>query len=127
MPVIFAPFKWQDRGIFMDGGVVRETNIDAAIMRCLELTDGDPAKITVDVMDPLASKDLRKLRSSANMSTIDFITRTDKISSIYNFRQDRTTMKRKYPKVHFRHNIGQQKGYIGLNELNFDGEYTWNL
>ena len=111
----------------MDGGVVRETNIDAAIMQCLELTDGDPTRITVDVMDPLASEELQKVQSSANMSTLDFLARTDIISSIYNFKQDRTSMKRKYPKVYFRHNIGQHTGYKGFNELNFDGDYTWNL
>ena len=90
----------------MDGGVVRETNIDAAIMQCLELTDGDPTKITVDVMDPLASEELEKIRSTTTMNTIQFIARTDKIRTIYNFNQDRAMMKRKYPKVHFRHNIG---------------------
>ena len=48
--------KWE-RGVFMDGGVVRETNLDAGIMECLKLTNNDQSRVVVDIFDPLAKNE----------------------------------------------------------------------
>lgn len=36
MPAVFAPQIWEGYGVFMDGGTIKNVNIQSAIKQCLE-------------------------------------------------------------------------------------------
>ena len=50
IPFSFPPHIWHDgRGIFMDGGTWYNTNMNSAILQCLDMVD-DESKITIDLL-----------------------------------------------------------------------------
>ena len=127
LPFLFPPTRWE-RGVFMDGGVVRETNLDAAISECLKLTDHDPSRVVLDIFDPVGTTDeMRRIKSTKDFNSVDFWLRSQQIGQQSNFRQDYTALNHKYPKVHVRSYIAQSRYYVGFQTLEGSGDYTWPL
>ncbi len=48
IPFVFPPYKWTDKGVFMDGGTVYNINLEGAVRQCMDLVDSE-SKIIVDV------------------------------------------------------------------------------
>jgi len=50
IPVVFPPYVWEGKGVFMDGMTAYNTNAQSAIDRCLDGIVDDESKIIVDVL-----------------------------------------------------------------------------
>ena len=124
-PTIFKPEGYDEELIFMDGGVARDTNIDYAIDKCSQMTGGDESKITIDVMIPVATGAVQEILDTEN--TLQNYFRAKSISAVHRMVRDMNYIRAKYPLVNFRHEIAQGPGYRSLDELNFNGEFTWAL
>ena len=49
VPGLFPPYNWEGKGLFVDGGLASNLNIEDAILQCKELVE-DESKISVDVL-----------------------------------------------------------------------------
>lgn len=108
----------------MDGMTAWNTNVDAAIQRCFEITQ-DPTKITVDVLvcgvTKIEEKDVE------NSKTLDNWFRAREINKDINSGNSIVQSMRAHPGVNFRHKFEENNGASGLSEINFDSKVTWPL
>ena len=124
IPGIFPPYVWEGKGIFMDGGTVYNINVEGAINRCMDGIVDDESKIIVDVL--ICGESEMKEKEKTGKSWESYL-RARKISKYYGNTNSLVYTMKAHPTVNFRHvvNMSKDLGFTGLEELNFNGDFTW--
>lgn len=125
IPFIFPPFKWKNKGIFMDGGTIFNINVEGAVHQCLDLVD-DESKIIVDVFICGAGDDEEIWEKVGRTSWTNYF-RGRSVRKFYGNTSSLAYSMAAHPKIDLRYVIKQaDASYMGgLSELNFDGDFTW--
>ena len=107
----------------MDGGTVYNSNVNSAILQCLDMVD-DESKITVDVFVCDDSKYVAPELSITK--TIGNILRGRAVHKGYNGTNNLTDAMRAHPDVNYRYLVYENANKAsGISEIEFDGEKTW--
>ena len=125
IPTVFPPYSWKGKGLFVDGSLAMNVNVEDAIKQCRELVDDD-SKITVDILLCKGAKHISEVESSSHKA-IDNYHRHQSIHKRYHGGNVIRFAEIAHPEVNFRYVIGQQDGYTSTDMLNFNGKHTWKL
>ena len=125
IPFVFPPNKWHNRGIFMDGGTVWNLNIEAAVRQCMEIVD-DESKITIDTY--IVGAPTQVAEEQESKTSLENWYRGYQMSKFHKNTDSVAQSMRAHPTVNYRYIVGQSSTdhLGGLNELNMNGEFTWN-
>jgi len=126
IPTIFPPFNWDGVGLFMDGGTIKNVDIQAAINQCMEVVD-DESKITIDVLVCSPSQETVEAQTDVG-KTITNMMRSREVNSAFHGIDAYQTDKKAHPNVNFRYLLFQEGEHADTyHELEFDGAKTWPL
>lgn len=117
IPGVFPPHVWHDgRGTFMDGGTVYNTNVNSAILQCLEVVD-DESKITIDVFVCDAADDV-PIPEDPTSKTISNILRSQSIGQAYSGVNNLSDAMRAHPDINYRYLVYQDENKAsGISEI----------
>jgi len=122
IPLVFPPHVWEGKGIFMDGGTVRNINIDAAIEQCVDAGFSE-SQIILDIL--ICASQLKPERINEVGNSWENFMRSRELSSLFHDTNSMESTLRQRPDVTVRHVVYQKTRYNALDELNFDGDFTW--
>ena len=127
IPGIFPPHVWHDgRGMFMDGGTVYNTNVNSAILQCLDVVD-DESKITIDIFVCDAADDV-PVPEDPESKTISNLLRSRAVHEQFSGTNNISEAMRAHPDINYRYLVYQDVNKAsGISEIEFDGEKTWIL
>ena len=124
VPGLFPPYNWEGKGLFVDGGLASNLNIEDAILQCKELVEDD-SQITVDILICQESQEVDEWEVLGKTASNYF-----RAKAIHNSKHGRFMVAdalRAHPKVNFRYVLNQEEGFKVRGMLNFDGGHTWKL
>lgn len=131
IPGAFPPHIWEIDGqthYFADGYVIGNVDPERAIQQCMELVD-DPSKITLDVLMLGNMKEFKHEDTESiddNASFANFMRARD-IRYNYSNSNSIASAMRAYPEVNWRYILQQDDANTGINEIKFNGDFTWPL
>ena len=80
IPLVFPPHVWEGKGIFMDGGTVRNINIDAAIEQCVDAGFSE-SQIILDIL--ICASQLKPKRINEVGNSWENFMRSRELSSLF--------------------------------------------
>ncbi len=108
----------------MDGGTVYNIDMEGAIRQCMDLVD-DESKIIVDVF-VCGAEDTPPVEDDTGKAYENFM-RKRTLHSYYSNTNSLATGMMAHPKVQMRYVVKQTNGFSALDELKFDGDFTWPI
>ena len=107
----------------MDGGTVYNTNLNSAILQCLDMVD-DETKITIDIF--VCSPSDTPPVTEEDSKTVGNIMRNRSIHKAFSGTNNIEDDMRAHPNINYRYLIYETRNQAsGISELEFDGEKTW--
>ena len=125
VPGAFPPTPFKDH-LFMDGMTAYNTDVQATIDRCRQITGNDDKLITIDIIQ-CSSPDNVKQMPHPSPSALTYVERAYALHSVYVGSDVVKAVQRAHPDINWRHHIHQTKKAEGTDELEFGPEVTHPL
>ena len=123
IPMIFPPHVWQGRGVYMDGMTAYNLNAQGAIESCMDGVVDDESKIIIDVL--ICGSNTMTTETETGNAWENYFRGRD-IGKFYGDSNSLVYTMKAHPTVQFRYIVQQSVGKMsGLDELKFDGQFTW--
>ena len=125
VPVAFPPTSFMGH-LLMDGMTAYNTDVQATIDRCKEITGEDESKITVDILQ-ISDPGSIDQWSSVSVNAYSNYKRRSDLQSVYKGSDALASTQRAHPDIHWRYHIIQTTKVEGFDELSFDPKVTHPL
>ena len=123
IPGFFPPYRWEGRGVFMDGMTAYNINVEGAVKQCRKLVDDD-SKIIIDVLMCNAPDEPEAWDRAAHTTWSNFWRYRD-LNGYYHGSDSIASSMSAHPTMQWRYVVKQKNGNSGLKEVNLDGDFTW--
>ena len=125
VPGAFPPTQVGDH-LLIDGMTAYNTDTQATIDRCKQITGDDESLITIDIIQVHELSEIPQWSHSSPKAFQNFF-RAHKLKSEYVGSDIVAGVMRAHPDIHWRHHIHQTNIATGFDELNFKPEVTHPL